>query len=339
MKRLFSTLLIVLLCSTLFTHCVDEENYDDSPRGNFEALWKLMDEHYCFFSYKEKEIGVDWNEVHSRYAAMVNEKMNTKQLFEVCCNMLAELRDGHVNLSASFDLGRNWSFYEDHPRNYNDLLIDNYLKRDYRIASALKYRILDDNVGYVRVESFADAIGNGNLTDMITELSLCNGLIIDVRDNGGGELTNAERLAARFTNEKTHVGYIMHKTGKGHDDFSKPEKLYSTPYDGLRWQKPVVVITNRHSFSATNDFVQRMKCFPKVTILGDSTGGGSGMPFTSEIPAGWSVRYSAVVMLNRDMQHTEFGIAPDIRTSLDYQEALKGKDSMIEAARQTIKRQ
>ena len=37
--------------------------------------------------------------------------------------MLGELKDGHVNLGASFDFGRNWSYFEDYPDNYNAELI------------------------------------------------------------------------------------------------------------------------------------------------------------------------------------------------------------------------
>jgi hypothetical protein len=337
-KTIYNILLFVLLLSlgSAAVSCVEEDDYDDSPSGNFEALWKLMDEHYCFFDYKKDKIGVDWNEVYDKYKSQVNSKMTTKQLFEVCCNMLSELRDGHVNLSASFDIGRNWSYYEDYVVNYNDSIARLYLGTDYGIASALDYKRLDDNVGYVRVESFSDAIGNGNLSDMLGELQLCSGLIIDVRSNGGGELTTAHKLAARFTNEKTLVGYVAHKTGKGHSDFSKPEKMYIEPYDGLRWQKPVVVLANRKSYSATNDFVKCMKTFPNVTVIGDRTGGGSGMPFTQEIPSGWSVRFSAVVLYDKDMNHTEFGIEPDEYVFMTGSDTKNNKDTVIERARSII---
>ena len=134
-----------------------------------------------------------------------------------------------MNLSASHDYGRYWSWYEDYPANFSDSLCRRYMGTDYKIASGLSYRILDDNIGYVRYESFSSPIGSGNLDEVIYYLMLCRGLIIDIRDNGGGELTNAEKLAARFCNEKTLVGYIQHKTGRGHDDFSSMEPRYLEP--------------------------------------------------------------------------------------------------------------
>lgn len=332
------TIAYILMLVTVFSFgsCITEDEYDNSNRGNFEALWRLMDEHYCFFDYKQKELGVDWNEVHTRYSAYVNEKMTQKQLFEVLCNMVAELKDGHVNIGAPFDIARNWSYFEDFPLNYNDSIVNLYLGHDYNIASGLKFVILDDNIAYVRCESFEKSIGEGNLSHMLNIICMCRGLILDVRGNGGGQLTTAHRLASRFIDEKKLIGYVCHKTGKGHNDFSTPIAEYLEPYDGLRWNKPSVILTNRGCFSATNDFVKCVKGAPNVTIIGDRTGGGSGMPFHSEIPNGWSVRYSAVVYYDKDMKHTEFGIEPDIPLQTSGAETLHGKDTYIEYARRYL---
>ena len=262
--------------------------------------------------------------------------MSRTQLFEVLCQMLSELKDGHVNISSSIDLGRNWSWKEDYPVNLDTELRQKYLGTDYHIGSGLKYTILPDNVAYVVYESFSDAIGEGNLSDMLNLLSLTNGMILDIRGNGGGALTNVEILSKRFTNEKILVGYTSHKTGTGHDDFSEPRAEYIEPSNAIRWQKPVVLLTNRSCYSAANTFVRNMKEMPHVTIIGDCTGGGSGLPFSSELPIGWSVRFSASPSFDARMQQIEFGIEPDIPFPLDESLASQGKDSMIEEARRLI---
>ena len=344
MKKKLQHIFMVLICMMCMaswltvTSCIDEEYPDsDTPQGNFEALWRLMDEHYCFFEYKKQQIGVDWDEVHERYAAIINDKMTVKQLFEVLCNMLAELKDGHVNLGAGYDLGRNWSYWEDYPENFNDSIQRSYLGTDYQIASALDYTILTDNIGYIRCADFSEGLGDGNISDALTELQTCTGLIIDVRNNGGGKIDNARRLASHFTNTKRLTGYVYHKTGTGHNDFSDMEEEYLEPADGVRWQKRTVVLTNRKSFSATNDFVNCMSTIPSVTLMGDTTGGGSGMPFTQELPSGWSVRYSAVVYLNAEREHIEFGIAPDTVVIMNGADLLRRRDTLIEAAREYLK--
>jgi len=342
MKKILyiSCVLVIMLIFPLLS-CVKGEDTTDTKAANLEALWKLIDEHYCFFEYKEKELGLDWDAVHTKYSAQISPKMDNRQLFEVMANMLSELKDGHVNLGASFDYARNWSFYEDYPANYNDSIIHaTYLGTDYHIASGLLYRILDDNIGYIRVPSFSSGIGDGNVSVALEEMNICSGLIIDVRSNGGGALTNAHTLASHFINEKTLIGYSSHKNGKGRYDFSTPKAQYLEPAsDGIRWQKPCVVLTNRKCYSSTNDFVKCMKMSPLVTVMGDKTGGGSGMPFTSELPNGWSVRYSAVVYYDPDMQHTEFGIQPDSVLTMSGADTGQQKDTFIETARKFINKQ
>ena len=314
------------------TGCVNEEEYDDSPQGNFEALWTIIDEHYCFLTQKQKDDGLDWNAVRLKYQVRVDKSMTRKQLFEVLNDMLGELHDGHVNLSSAFDYGRYWAWYEDYPSNYSDSLIRRYMGTDYKMAAGLKYHILDSNIGYVRYESFTNGIGDGNLDEIMMDMILCRGMIIDIRNNGGGDLTNAEKLAARFCNERTLVGYYQHKTGPGHNDFSDMEARYLEPSSNIRWQKPVVILTNRHVFSAANEFVMYMKQLPHTTIVGDHTGGGAGMPFTSSLPCGWTVRFSAVPMYDANRQSCEAGIDPDHLVLLTDEDFSKGRDTLIEFA-------
>ena len=327
---------LFLFAASLMTACVDTEEFPDTPEGNLEALWKILDEHYCFFDYKQHEYGLDWNNVHNIYNVRAKRNVSRQQLFEVMTDMLSELRDGHVNLMTAFDYGRYWNWHEDYPSNFSDTLQRIYLGTDYRIAAGLRYRILDDNIGYVYYGSFTSAIGESNLNEVLRYLAFCNGLILDIRGNGGGNLTNAEKLAARFCNEKTLVGYMQHKTGKGHNDFSEMTPQYIEPSANIRWQKNVVLLTNREVYSAANEFVKYMKCMPTVKQVGDKTGGGAGLPFTSTLPNGWTVRFSACPMYDRDRKTTEFGIEPDYQVSLTHTDYVKGKDTLIEFARQLL---
>ena len=335
MNRLTYLFLILLL--PLMAACVDEDEYDDTPQGNFEALWKIIDEHYCFLDYKQHEYGLDWQQIYNKYRVRVQGQLTDLQLFEVLTQMLGELRDGHVNLSTSYDYGRYWSWFENYPANVSDTLLRRYMGTDYKIASGLRYRILDDNIGYLRYESFSSPIGEGNIDEALMYMMLCQGLIIDIRGNGGGDLTYAELLAARFCKEKTLVGYTQHKTGKGHSDFSSLEPLYIEPSSNIRWTKPVVVLTNRQVFSAANEFTMYMKAMPMVKVVGDHTGGGAGMPFSSSLPNGWVVRFSAIPTYDAQRQSTEFGIDPDYYVSLSDEDVLKGRDTIIEFARQLLR--
>ena len=335
-RRLTSHIILLASYITLLASCVDTEERPDTPSGNFEALWEIIDRHYCFFDYKQHEYGLDWNAVYHKYKVRVNDQMNELQLFEVMRDMLAELRDGHVNLYTSYDVGRYWTWHEAYPQNYSDTLERRYLGTDYKISGGMRYRILDDNIGYIRYPSFQQSVGEGGLDDALSYMALCSGLIIDIRNNGGGDLTAAEKLAGRFVQERTLVSYLQHKTGTGHSDFSDLEARYMEPSSNLRWHKPVCVLTNRSVYSAANDFAVIMHALPNVKLVGDHTGGGSGLPMSSSLPNGWSVRFSACPMYDRDKQHTEFGIAPDVPAALTDEATSQGIDLIIEKARELL---
>lgn len=337
MSRLFLPSIFLLL----LTSCITQDVEEDSRRGNFDALWRTLDERYCFFSHKREAYGLDWNEVYERYSPRINQEMTSRQLFEVLAEMTYELRDGHVNLYAAHDVARYGEWFDNYPMNQSDSLERRYLgtSHEYEQAAGLKYRVLDDNIGYVRCTSFELLFGDGNLQEMMRQLATCDALIVDVRSNGGGLLTAAEKLASLFVNERTTGAYIRHKTGKGHDDFSAPEPIEVKPFTGFRWQKPVAVLTNRRTFSAANSFVMYLKGLPHVTIIGDRTGGGAGMPFSSELPNGWSLRFSACPMYDRDMTPTEGGIDPDIHVDISSEDYARSVDTIIETARQALKKE
>ena len=245
--------------------------------------------------------------MHDTYSRRISDRMTREELFIVCADMLAELRDGHVNLSAPFNTSYYRAWWSDYPQNFNKRLIEeSYFNFNYRQSSGMMYGFLENNIGYIYYESFSSPVGEGNLDYALNFLSTANGL----------------------------VGYISHKTGPGHNDFSEPYAItYRPAQEGrVRWAKPIVVLTNRSTFSAANNFASVMKNLPGVTIVGSVTGGGSGVPFSSELPCGWG--FSACSMLDALGESTEGGITPSegCAVDLDPLDALSGRDTILEKA-------
>jgi hypothetical protein len=315
--------------------CGMADEFDTSPLRNFEACWKLLDENYCFFDYKQ----VDWNAAHDKYVAMIHESTDEWELFQVLTSMTHELQDGHVNVVSKYFLSSYEGWFQSYPANFNWSVIQHYYQGGERTGDydEIRYTSLaEKQIGYIYYGSFNESILESELNSIFDSFEGCKGLIIDVRDNGGGSLTNSDRLASRFLDKRVLCGYIQHKTGKGHQDFSEPYPLYLEPSHGELWLKPVIVLTNRRCFSAANNFVSKMRVLPNVQTLGGSTGGGSGFPFTSELPNGWRIRFSTSPILDVNKQHTEFGIEPDIPVSLAPADVEKGKDTLIETAIQLL---
>lgn len=334
MKRLSTRIsLFAIIAMALLSSCHDVPEYKDDNAGNFEALWQAVDCHYCFFSEKE----IDWDRIGQKYRQLVTPETSAIGLFDICADMLDELRDGHVNLSAPFNTSYYRQWWTDYPQDFSlRTLQEYYLKFEWNSVGGIIYKKLSNSTGYIYYPSFSSGISQTGLDYALALMADCDVLIFDIRDNGGGLLSNIETLVGRFISRETTAGFISHKTGPGHDDFSTPYPVVYSPADSRRvkWLKPVIVLTNRSCFSSANDFVATMKGLDGVTIVGARTGGGGGLPFSSELPNGWSVRFSACPIFDRDGNSTEAGIDPDQGCEMhaSEEELAHGKDAILDFA-------
>lgn len=339
----FSYILLTLILSLSLTSCHDQPEYEDTMLGNFDALADIIDRQYCFFADKD----IDWNEVTQRYREEITEETNYIELYYICCRMLDELKDGHVNLTSRFSTSYYRQWWSDYDQNFNMRTVEEYYLNtngdwNWLTTSGIMYNIIKNEIGYMYYPSFSTTISDSSLDYVLAGLAPSRGLIIDIRDNGGGALTNINTLVGRFIDHKITGGYIQHKTGPGHNDFSKPYPIEYEPAENgrVKWLKrPIVVLTNRSCFSAANAFVAVMKTLPNVTIVGAKTGGGGGLPFTSEIPIGWSVRFSACPILDADGNIIENGIEPSPGCDLTFPEEdyANGVDPILEFAIDMLK--
>ena len=329
----YQRIILITVLGWLSTACEQlfiEPDPTDNPAENFDLLWKTVDEKYSFFEFKN----IDWDDAYRRYRPLVTEDMSEEALFKVMADMLFELRDGHVNLTSDFDVSRNWDWFQDYPANFDETILErNYLEKDFRIVGPFRTKEIRD-VGYIRYASFLNIVDEEQLDQLIDGYRNAKGVIIDVRDNGGGALLNAEviatRLAQRNANEELTVGYIRYKDGPAHDDFTRTFPLVLPEYRSFN--KPVVVLTNRLVYSAANAFASYMATLPNVTLVGDVTGGGGGAPYSGELLNGWKFRFSANQLMDLDQVPIENGIAPDIRVDITPEDEAAGRDTILETA-------
>lgn len=322
-----SVLLAVVSCS-------DDISYPDDIYGNFDALVEIIDTRYCFLEEK----GIDWREVSAEYRAKITPKTTEPELFFICASMLDRLKDGHVNLISRFNTSyyRNW--WSDYPQDFDlRTLQEYYLDFRYLSTSGMYYYLLDDNIGYIYYPSFSSGVSESALDYVLAALGDTAALIIDIRDNGGGLLTNIDVLVGRFIDHEIPGGAISHKTGPGHGDFSEPYPFTYKPAEDFRVKyldRPIAVLTNRSCYSAANAFAAVMKSLPNVTLIGARTGGGGGLPWSSELPNGWSIRFSASPLYGPDGAVTEFGVDPTegFECHSPAEELAEGRDAILERA-------
>lgn len=311
---------------------------DRDHKSNFEALWKIINERYCFLDEKQ----VDWDEVHDRYLRKLEAKdTDDLEFFFLMDSMLNELKDGHVNLYSDFDISRYHDLVPDPTTGLNIYARSRHISGRLFVSGGMRYGVFktqDEGVrfGYISYSSFSNSIGN--MKAILTLLKNADAIILDVRGNGGGSVENSNKLASYFLKEKTLVGYTVHKTGPARDAFSEPKAHYITPNEDITYtEKPLIILQDRSCYSATNDFLYKVALADNVTRIGEISGGGTGMPATSELPNGWRVRYSAVKSYDKDMNQLEGGFVPDIEVHNEsYYENPNATDNILMTAVQHI---
>ncbi|MFN5371820.1 MAG: S41 family peptidase, partial [Bacteroidia bacterium] len=111
--------------------------------------------------------------------------------------------------------------------------------------------------------------------------------------------------------------------------------FYYNPYDGIRYTKPVMVLVDRGSYSATTFFSLSTKAMDNVTLVGDTTGGGGGLPNGGQLPNGWTYRFSITRLLDLNKQNfAESGVPPDILASFNWNDL--NRDEIIDRAIEEI---
>ncbi|MBN1339108.1 MAG: S41 family peptidase [Bacteroidales bacterium] len=329
---------LVLTFALILSSCEKlllEKETDDTPVENFTLLWQTANDKYSFFNYK----GIEWEQIYEDYRPRVQDDMNDYELFTLLSEMLNELRDGHVNLSAPFDVSRyNFDYYS--PENFNfRVLKDHYIGWDYRRTGPLvntSFIRSGKEIGYIYYGSFSQYIENADIDFTIAALWHTEGIILDVRSNGGGDVGNISRLASRFADGKRLVYRSVIKDGPGENDFSDPEEVYFEPAGSRQYLKTVVLLTNRRCYSATSFFALSMKAFPHVVLLGDTTGGGLGAPAGFELPNGWGYRFSVTQTYSPEGYNWENGVPPDIAVWNTPEDEAAGIDAIMESGIQII---
>ena len=310
-----------------------------TPVSVFDYLWNKVDQQYAFFDLK----GVDWDSVYEVYRPKVSEDdMHVDSLFQVCAAMLNTLQDGHTNLISKFDVSHNDSVYYRMYANRNintEVVVLNYLTVNYHTTGGFTHNaIRDGKVAYIRYASFMDDITTDNLSNLLDYYQDCKGLILDLRQNGGGNVANISTLLSIFDNHGQPLYQTQIKSGPGHDDFSELTTVYAEdmdyddPFTEAPYTKPVAVLIDRGSYSATSFFAICTMAYDNIRLFGDYSGGGLGLPNGGALPNGWTYRFSITRTIALDGGNYENGVPPQERVILDPACTAQGIDNVIEAA-------
>ena len=322
-----------------FTSCERafmEKDEPSNPVNVFDYLWNQVDQQYAFFDVKN----MDWDSVREVYRPMVNDNMSNDSLFRVCAAMLNTLQDGHTNLISGFDVSRNDSVYYKMYAEKNideNVVLLNYLTVNHHTTGSFMHNAIRNSaVAYIRYSSFSDYISEGSLKYLVNRYKNCKGMVIDLRQNSGGSISNIAALLSIFDNHKQPLYQCQAKSGPAHDAFADAMTVYAADSSILgknnAYNKPVAVLIDRGSYSATSFFAICTMAYDNIRLFGDYSGGGLGLPNGGVLFNGWTYRFSTTRTLAIDGRNYENGVPPDVRVLLDPACTAQGVDNVIEVA-------
>lgn len=332
-----TTIAILLVFASFGCKKVFVEPPANNPEAIFENLWTTFNQEYAPF----EERNINWKAEYDTFRPMVNQNTTDDELFSVMSQMLAQLNDGHVTLTApNKDI-----FYSNTIKRElidNDLfsipVIKTYLETGFKEGEENSYiygKIKNENVGYIYFDYVAENFFK--LNEFLDAYPGVNGYIVDMRHNQGGDFTYCFSEMGRLTNQTRYVFKSKTKNGKGENDFDDWYEWYIQP-NGAYVDKPIVLLTDRYTISAGERAVMAFQTLPNVTTMGDTTNGAQGTMIGRELANGWF--YSLVtqkVQMPDGKSYEGIGLAPNIYSINTIDEINAGLDETLQSAIDRLK--
>lgn len=294
------------------------------PEQTFETLWLTFEDHYAFFKLRN----IDWKKTYDQYRPTINKNTTDDELFDTFSKMLAPFEDNHINViipsKKQFKSTKPSSYAKEFPTDslrtlfwsmVDQTLVKNGFEKPkytgpkfhgknlFTYTTSKKYGYLRFNRCFVSddAESKPDAEVAGKILDSIFKNFInSKTLIVDVRDNIGGNDEFSYEVAGRFAKKKS-VGMYKKTRNGGYEDFGELETWYIEPKGNPNFLKPVVLLTNDKTVSASDVFSLIMKELPKTTLVGENSRGIYSDMYGFELPNKWLVSLSHQRYYNADM--------------------------------------
>ncbi|HLV81308.1 MAG TPA: S41 family peptidase [Chthonomonadaceae bacterium] len=195
-------------------------------------------------------------------------------------------------------------------------------KRFWQVAAAHNFEFekverMDGNVGYLKFNAFVPpSMAGETAAAAMNFLANTDALVIDLRDNHGGEPDMIALLCSYlFGPEPVHLNDIYWRPD------NSTRQFWTLSYvPGKRYgDKPVYVLTSKHTFSGAEEFTYNLKNLKRATIVGETTGGGANPGGTQRINA----HFEVFVPMGRTINpytHTNWegtGVSPDVAVPAD----------------------
>jgi len=209
-------------------------------------------------------------------------------------------------------------------------LLDFTLVRDVIRIQSVRSRTLDAGYGYIRLAQFqerADRDVQRALEKMAAEKGGLKGLVLDLRNNPGGLLTQAVRVADLFLDS----GLIVYTEGR----IESQKQKYAAQKEGSWMDFPVVVLVNGGSASASEIVAGALQDHKRAVVLGTKTFGKGSVQTILPLDDSSALRLTTAryfTPLGRSIQ--ALGIVPDITVEASTAQEVKAEEKKRQGLRE-----
>ena len=262
----------------------------------YDEIWQLVDEHFLF-----RDRLKNWSGWRHKFDSQLTDQ---ERLDVAVANMIGSLKD-------------SYTFYRDSDATTARRALDD--EKD-----VVTYKKLPDRIGYIRISGFCSKLCIKELKEALTNLSNCQGYILDLQDNSGGCVDIAFETFALLCPQ----GDFVSMKGTSEEE-SCPEKWYlekdtaliessgevvkSLRLPNYTGKKPLVVLINNNTRSAAEMLAGALQDNARAILLGKQTFGKGIVQRVWDLPDNTSVKISSAyyyLPLGRAIHG--IGVKPDI---------------------------
>lgn len=248
-----------------------------------------------------------------KYDSISNPNELASRLFKDIRSVNA---DNHIRIEYDPQLEKDILKFLSSQKGANRVTGADILKEEKVNFYFRKVEILPSNIGYIEFNAFANPspAASKTIKSAMQFVAHTDALIIDLRNNFGGNGITANEIAGYFFNTRTYTGRSFNRIeNKWTDKYIDNKKTIT---GGLVLGMPVYILTSKRTFSAAEGLAYTLQSLRNSSIIGDTTRGGAHLTRSFSLGNGF-VGFIPYMREENAVTKTDWegtGVIPDIST-------------------------
>ncbi len=245
------------------------------------------------------------------------QKVNTTAIKGFTLRKVAELVRGEAGSTVSLTILRD-----------KKKILKDITREEIELKS-VKHKIIDKDIAYIKITNFISQDTAIEVAEALDATINTKGIIIDLRGNHGGLLPNAVLIANMFIQNGKIVS-IVDRDGFQQDITAQKFNIHN--------EKPVIVLINRASASASEILSGALKDHKRAILVGETTYGKGLVQKIKRLPNKTGINITIAKYLTpAGTDINKIGINPDYKVELDKKHFEKKEDPQLDKAKLLIK--